>query len=94
MDIKKRIVEIAFEMGFDAVGFSGADALENSNNNFLVWRDKGYAADMNYLLRENPVNAKPKALVAEAKSIISLFAFGTSAAGKSILLITGIIIKS
>ncbi|MBI1857624.1 MAG: tRNA epoxyqueuosine(34) reductase QueG [Candidatus Melainabacteria bacterium] len=72
MDIKKRIVEIAFEMGFDAVGFSGADELENSNNNFLVWRDKGYAADMNYLLRENPVNAKPKALVTEAKSIISL----------------------
>ena len=72
IDIKQIIREIAFELGFDAVGISSASNLEDSHNHFLEWREAGHAADMQYLLRENPINAKPKQLLPEASSIITL----------------------
>ena len=72
LNIKQLITEIAFELGFDAVGITLADDLESSNEHFLNWREKGYAADMGYLLRENPINAKPKEILSKAKSVISL----------------------
>ena len=72
MDIKQIIREIAFELGFDAVGISSANSLEDSHKHFLEWRESGYAADMQYLLRENPINAKPKQLLPEASSVITL----------------------
>lgn len=70
--IKRLITDIAFELGFDAVGITLAEDLEGSHKHFLKWREKGFASDMNYLLRENPVNAKPKSILPEAKSIITL----------------------
>ncbi|MBI3590421.1 MAG: tRNA epoxyqueuosine(34) reductase QueG [Candidatus Melainabacteria bacterium] len=72
MDIKQLITEIAFDLGFDAVGITVADDLEKSNEHFIRWREKGFAGDMKYLLRENPINAKPKQILPEAKSVISL----------------------
>ena len=71
-DIKHLITDIAFDLGFDAVGISQAEDLEKSNEHFLSWRDKGFAGDMNYLLREDPINAKPKKILTSAKSVISL----------------------
>ncbi len=71
-DIKQLITNIAFDLGFDAVGISLAEELEKSNDHFLSWRDKGFAGDMNYLLRDNPINAKPKKILSEARSVISL----------------------
>jgi len=71
-DLKKLIENIALDLGFDAVGITLANDLESSNNHFLQWRDKGFAADMGYLLRDNPINAKPKQLLPEAKSIVTL----------------------
>lgn len=66
------IEQTAFELGFDAVKITNANDLEDANNHFLSWREKGYAADMNYLLRDNPINAKPKKILPEATSIITL----------------------
>lgn len=71
-NLKKQIENIALDLGFDAVGITLANDLESSNNHFLEWRDKGFAADMAYLLRENPINAKPKQLLPEARSIVTL----------------------
>lgn len=71
-DLKQLITNIAFELGFDAVGITLANDLKASNEHFLTWREGGYAADMKYLLREDPINAKPKQIVPEAKSVISL----------------------
>ena len=71
-NIRKCIENIGFELGFDAVGITLADEIKSSKNHFLEWRDKGFAADMDYLLRENPINANPKSLLPEAKSIITL----------------------
>ena len=71
-NIKQLITNIAFELGFDAVGITLADDLEDSNKHFLQWREMGFAADMAYLLREDPINAKPKKILPEAQSVISL----------------------
>lgn len=71
-DIKKTISNIAFDLGFDAIGISLANELVESNKNFLEWRDKGYAGDMGYLTREDPINAKPNKILKEAKSVICL----------------------
>ena len=71
-NIKEIIKNIAFDLGFDAVGFTSPFDLEESNNHFLLWREMGFASDMNYLKRENPINAKPKKILPDAKSIITL----------------------
>lgn len=71
-DIKRLITNIAFDLGFDAVGITLAEDLKDSGDHFLKWREAGYAGDMNYLLREDPINASPKKILPEAKSIISL----------------------
>ncbi len=71
-NVKQLITDIAFDLGFDAVGITLADELPKSNEHFLSWREGGFAGEMNYLLREDPINAKPKKIVSEAKSVISL----------------------
>src|SRR3989338_5520877 len=71
-NIKQLITDIAFDLGFDAVGITLANNLESSNEHFLKWRESGFAGEMDYFLRENPINAKPKQLLSEAKSVISL----------------------
>src|SRR3989338_324900 len=71
-DLKQLITNIAFDLGFDAAGITLADNLSKSNEHFLSWRKSGFAGDMNYLLRNNPINAKPGKIVQNAKSVISL----------------------
>ena len=71
-NLKQLITNVAFELGFDAVGITLAEDLESSNEHFLSWRESGFAGEMDYLLREDPINAKPKKIIPEAKSIISL----------------------
>ena len=71
-NIKQLITDIAFDLGFDAVGVTLANDLPKSNEHFLSWRESGFAGEMDYLLREDPINAKPKKIVPEAKSVISL----------------------
>ncbi len=72
LNLKQLITNIAFDLGFDAVGITLADDLPKSNEHFLSWRESGFAGEMNYLLREDPINAKPQRIVPEAKSVISL----------------------
>lgn len=71
-NIKQLVTNIAFELGFDAVGITLADELPASNKHFLKWREAGFAGDMNYLLREDPINAKPRKILSSAKSVITL----------------------
>ena len=65
--LKQLITNIAFELGFDAVGITLAEDLPKSNEHFLNWRESGFAGDMNYLLREDPINAKPQRIIPKAK---------------------------
>ena len=67
---KQIITTIAKQIGFNDIKFIAAKPLLESEKHFLKWREKGYAADMDYLLRDNPVNARPQALLEDAKTII------------------------
>lgn len=71
---KSLIKEAAFELGFNDIRFIAAKPLLEAEAKFLKWREQGYAADMQYLLRDNPVNARPEALLREARTIIMLTA--------------------
>lgn len=69
-ELKNQIIKVSQELGFADVKFIPAKALLDSEKRFLEWRGKGFAADMNYLLKEDPINARPEHLLAEAKTII------------------------
>jgi epoxyqueuosine reductase len=68
--LAQTIKAIAKEIGFNDVKFISAKPLLESEKNFLAWRSKGYAAEMNYLLKENPIHARPEFLLEDAKTII------------------------
>ena len=69
-----QIRQIALEIGFNEVSFVDARPLLESEQHFLKWREQGFAADMNYLLKDDPINARPQELIKEAKSLIMLTA--------------------
>lgn len=73
-NISKTFRQAALDLGFNSVKFLDAKPLLAAEEKFLEWRDKGCAADMNYLLRDNPINARPQELLKEAKTIIMLTA--------------------
>ncbi len=68
--IKNLIKAKALAIGFNDVRFISTEPLIKSEEKFLKWRNKGFAADMNYLLKENPINARPEFLLEDAKTII------------------------
>lgn len=68
--IKEKICNKAKELGFNGVSFLAAKPLLESEKRFLEWREKGFAADMNYLLKDDPINARPHYLLEDAKTII------------------------
>lgn len=69
-EVKQLIRKKALGIGFEDVRFISTEPLIKSEKNFLAWREKGFAADMNYLLKENPINARPGNLLENAKTII------------------------
>lgn len=71
---REQITQIAQDIGFNDISFIDAKPLLKSEQHFLEWRNKGFAADMNYLLKDNPINARPQELLKEAKTIIMLTA--------------------
>lgn len=68
--IKELIIKVSQEIGFTDIRFLAAQTLFDAEEKFIEWRNKGYAADMQYLLKENPINARPTELLKEAKTII------------------------
>ena len=72
--VQELITKLAKEIGFNDISFISAKPLIESEKKFLAWRSKGYAADMNYLLKDNPINARPEYLLENAKTIIMLSA--------------------
>lgn len=73
-EYREQITQIAQDIGFNDISFIDAKPLLKSEQHFIEWRQKGFAADMNYLLKENPINARPQELLKEAKTIIMLTA--------------------
>lgn len=74
IELTQLISQKALEIGFNDISFIEAKPLLESEKRFLEWRKKGYAADMNYLLKDDPINARPEFLLENAKTIIMMTA--------------------
>jgi epoxyqueuosine reductase len=73
-EIAELIRDKALDIGFNDIKFIEAKPLLESEQHFLEWRAKGYAADMNYLLKDDPINARPEYLLENARTLIMMTA--------------------
>lgn len=70
-DLTSQAKKIAYALGFDLVSVSSADPLEEDRDRYKSWTDKGYAAELHYMTRENPRRWVPQDLMPEARSVIT-----------------------
>ncbi|MEK6747389.1 MAG: tRNA epoxyqueuosine(34) reductase QueG [Pseudomonadota bacterium] len=70
--IKKSITEQAKAIGFDAVGFYVADLPLEISTNLYNFLENNHHGDMGWMLEKAPYRSSPKALWAEARSVIML----------------------
>lgn len=66
------VIEKAFELGFDLVGFSQAGLLNDEAERLKIWLDNGYQASMEYMSRNLNKRVDVTEILPGAKSIISL----------------------
>ena len=78
-DIRQKIRDKAKKEGFEAVGFTTAEANAKDQSAIGTFLNKGWHGDMAWMAREFPEHGnprgKPKALMPDARSII---VFGTN----------------
>ncbi|HJQ71033.1 MAG TPA: tRNA epoxyqueuosine(34) reductase QueG [Blastocatellia bacterium] len=70
--LNRRIKEAARDLGFDVVGITSVEPLARDEEAFLRWCEQGFAAGMDYMTRRPELNARPKLLVPQAASLITL----------------------
>lgn len=66
------VTEKAKQLGFDLVGFTKADLLENETEKLQQWLDKGFQASMEYMEKNIHKRKNVKEILPSAKSVISL----------------------
>src|SRR5205823_12711749 len=71
-EVKAAIRERALALGFDAVGFARADAIEAARADLAAYLERGYHGDMGWLAETASRRASPTALWPEAKSVVVL----------------------
>ncbi|CAN5712214.1 tRNA epoxyqueuosine(34) reductase QueG [soil metagenome] len=62
----------AREAGFDLVGVTGAEPLQEGGERLREWQEAGMAADMGYMHRPVELLSNPKKLQKSARSVVSL----------------------
>jgi len=75
-----QIKSAAGELGFKVVGIASVEPLERDDIAYHNWREAGYAAGMDYMVRRSELNARPRSLVPYAQSLITLAADYSTAA--------------
>ncbi len=71
-EAKRILEERARAAGFDLVGVTGAEPLEEGGGRLREWQEAGMAADMGYMHRPAELLSDPRRLQKSAKSIVSL----------------------
>lgn len=66
------VIEKAKQLGFDLVGFTKTDLLEDEAEKLQQWLDKGYQASMSYMDKNLHKRKDVKEILPTAKSVISL----------------------
>jgi epoxyqueuosine reductase len=69
---KRILEERAREAGFDLVGVTTAEPLEEGGERLRGWQEAGMAADMDYMRRPVELLSDPRKLQKNAKSLVSL----------------------
>ena len=67
----KNVKMSAYAMGFDLVSVSSAEPLEEDRKRYVEWKEKGYAGDLKYMVREAPRRWAPQDLLPGAKSVVT-----------------------
>ncbi len=67
---KSVLKQRAIDFGFSDLAFVDVKPILAAEERFLDWRGKGYAGTMSYLLRTDPINARPEMLLKKAKTIL------------------------
>jgi epoxyqueuosine reductase len=67
-----RIKSAARGLGFEVAGVTSVEPMERDDRAFRQWREAGFAAGMQYMTRAVELHARPRALVPEARSLITL----------------------
>lgn len=70
--LNRRIKEAARDLGFDVAGITSIEPLARDERAFLQWCERGFAAGMSYMTRRPELHARPKLLVPQAASLITL----------------------
>jgi len=70
-EIRDKIERTAFELGFDAVGYSDINLREHEVN-LQSWLDKGFHGDMEFMQRHGTKRSRPEELVAGTCTVISV----------------------
>ena len=68
--LKEVLKKEATQFGFSDLRFISARPLVEDEKLFHEWRDKGYAAEMSYMTRVQPINARPEFLLNSAKTLL------------------------
>lgn len=68
--LKEVLKKEATQFGFSDLRFISARPLLEDEKLFHEWRDKGYAAEMSYMTRVQPINARPEFLLNSAKTLL------------------------
>jgi epoxyqueuosine reductase len=71
-EAKRILEERARAAGFDLVGVTTADPLEEGGERLREWQEAGMAADMGYMRRPVELLSDPKKLQKSARSVVSL----------------------
>ena len=69
---RRILEERARAAGFDLVGVTGAEPLEEGGERLREWQEAGMAADMGYMHRPVELLSNPKRLQKSARSVVSL----------------------
>ncbi|MCS6988383.1 MAG: tRNA epoxyqueuosine(34) reductase QueG [Chloroherpetonaceae bacterium] len=73
-DLSKRIKARGIELGFSAVGISRAEPLSDEARRLERWLNAGMHGEMKYMEDHFEKRVNPKALMPEAKSVVSVLA--------------------
>jgi epoxyqueuosine reductase len=71
-EARRKLEERAREAGFDLVGVTSAEPLEEGGERLREWQEAGMAADMGYMQRPVELLSDPRKLQKSAKSVVSL----------------------
>ena len=72
MSVGNRVREMAAELGFDRVAFTGPESAVEDGDRLAAWSGEGKSAGMAWLTRDPSRRASPRAFLAEAQSVITL----------------------